>query len=378
METFLIPRRFVRIKALQNLYAYTIAQIAHKKEAVEQVKNDFVFDPFLDALDEKAQRATEQSIAVELCSKAVAAGLPTEAFAYVENKKIEQSVRGHLCHYLAALQKEQALLQGGFSQSKESIYIGLLYVLLLLVEWYKLAKQSHDPCKPTDHLLNSQLAEDPLLRELHDNRSWINAIYKNGISWAKDQDQVKSWFRQFIQAAEIPKWYRSGPDNGVKLLEYILEKIIFQEGPINDFLAMADLYWDEHKRLVKKLLTRVFMLLLTKDFTTFTLLWHHLEEKWTTEAAFYNRLLTIVLENNPLYEAMIGEKAEKWDHERILLTDKLILKLALAELLECQEIPLKVSINEYIEIAKWYGTSKSGSFINGVLEGILKGLEDKR
>ena len=370
MDNFLIPRRFVRIKALQNLYAYTISQKVHKQEAIAQVKKDFTFDSFLDEPDQKEKLAKAQSVAVALFSEAVASALPD--FAYAENSKIEQSVRRHLAHYTAALRQDQTLLQNGFNQSKEAIYMGLLYALRLLVEWHKLAKETHDPCSHADHLLKTQLAQDHLLEELHHNSNWMNAIYKNGVSWAKDQDQVENWYRQFIQPTEIPKAYRSDPNNSVKLLEYILQNIIFQEGPINDFLAMADLYWDEHKRMVKKILTRIFMMRATKDFTTFTLFWHN--PKWAIEAAFYKHLLTIVIQNSALYEAMIGEKTEKWDHERILLTDKLILKLALAELLECKEIPFKVSINEYIEIAKWYGTSKSGSFINGVLEGILKGL----
>lgn len=378
MENLLIPRRFVRIKALQNLYAYAISQKVYQKEATEQVKKDFIFDPFLDAPDQKEPLATEQSIAVALCSEAVAETLPTQAFAYAENKKIEQSVRRHLFHYGAALKEAQILLQNGFNQSKESVYIGLLYALLLLIEWYKLAKESHDPSKPADHLLKTQLTQDPLLEELYHNSNWINAIYKNGVSWAKDQDQVENWYRQFIQPTEMPKSYRSDPNNSIKFLEYILQNIIFQEGPINDFLAMADLYWDEHKRMVKNFLTRIFIMLSTKDFTRFTTFWHNLEEKWAIEAAFYNRLLTVVIQNSSLYEAMIGKKTKKWDRERILLTDKLILKLALAELLECTEIPSKVSINEYIEIAKWYSTAKSGFFINGVLEGILKGLENEK
>ena len=160
--------------------------------------------------------------------------------------------------------------------------------------------------------------------------------------------------------------------SSVELLEDMFQKIIFQEGPINDFLAMTDLYWDEHKRMVKKFLTRIFTMRFTQDFSAFMLFWDH--PKWAIEEGFYNRLLTTVIQNDALYEAMIGQNAEKWDRERILLTDKLILKLALAELLNFKDIPFKVSINEYIEIAKWYGTSKSACFINGVLEGILKGL----
>ncbi|WP_243517231.1 MULTISPECIES: transcription antitermination factor NusB [unclassified Candidatus Cardinium] len=372
MENFVIPRRFVRIKALQNLYAYTITEQAHKQEVIEQVKKDFIFDKFFNEPAEKQHLANAQSLAVALCYEAITKQLPSELIAYQENKKIEQSVRKHLGHYMATLRQDQTFLQNGFNQAKESIYIDLLYTLLLLLAWYKLAKAEHDSCKPGN--LKKQLSQDPLLEELYNHNKWIKAIYKNEISWAKHQDKVLNWYSAFIQSAEMPQTYVSDANSSVNFLDCIVQDIILKESPINDFLAMRDLYWDEHKRIVKKILTQIFRMLSTKDFAGFTLFWQNLERNWTIEAAFYNRLCTIVIQNNSVYEAMIGQKSEKWDSERILLTDKLILKLALAELLECKEIPCKVSINEYIEIAKWYGTTKSGAFVNGVLEGILKGI----
>ncbi|MEF2228759.1 MAG: transcription antitermination factor NusB [Candidatus Cardinium sp.] len=378
MENFLIPRRFVRIKALQNLYGYTIAQKVHQQEAIEQIKKDFTFDSFLDAPDQKDKRVNAQSIAVAIFSEAVATALPIQDFAYAADKQIEQSVHRQLVHYVAALSKDQTRIQNGFNQSKETLYRSLLYTLQLLVAWYKWAKEikgAQDQSEPATHLLTHQLAQDPLLEALCNNSNWIDAIAKNSVNWTKDPYQIENWYRQFIQPAAIPKAYRSTPYNSVKLLEYILQAIIFQEGPMNDCLAMADLYWDEHKRIVKKMLIHVVIMHATKDFTAFTRFWHH--PKWALEAAFYNRLLTMVMQNSTRYEAMISEATKKWDNDRILLTDKLILKLALAELLECKDIPFKVSINEYIEIAKWYGTTKSGCFINGVLEGILKGVENQ-
>ncbi|CCM10416.1 conserved protein of unknown function [Cardinium endosymbiont cEper1 of Encarsia pergandiella] len=372
MKNFIIPRRFVRIKALQNLYAYTIAKQVHEKEAIEQIKKDFVWDCFLDEPIQKEQLTKAQTRAVGLFQAAIATTLPTHTFVYEENKKIAQSVDKHLAYYVEALKKDQTFLQYGFNQAKEYIYITLLYVLLLLVEWCKLGKVMHPSSKETDHLLKKQLAQNPLLEELYHNSKWVKMIYKNGISWAKDQDQVQNWYRQFIQSVEAPKTYLLDPNNSIKILEYVVQHTIFKEGPINDFLAMKDLYWDEHKRMVKKILIHIFKMLSTKDFAAFTLFWDNLEEKWATESKFYSRILTIVIENYIRYEEMIGAQTEKWDKNRILLTDKLILKLALAELIECKEIPFKVSINEYVEIAKWYGSAKSGAFINGVLEGILK------
>lgn len=373
----LIARRFVRIKALQNLYAYTISQQAHKKEAIEQIEKDFIGDHFINE-SEKQVHAKERAVAVALFCKMVAEPLPASSFSYAENSKVEQSIRKNLLRYKQALLKDQTTLQARFNQSKESIYADYLYILLLLIEWYKLAKEHIIAAKQTNCLLlQNQLAKLTLLAELYQNINWISFINKKGISWSKEQDRVQTWYTQLIKPVEIPTTLVDTLDlnNSIKLLEHILQTIIFKRGQVRDFFSMMDLYWDEHKRVVKNMLVQTFKALAAKDFIAFTLSWQNQEEKWREEAVFYNRLVEVVIQKNNAYETMISNKAKKWDSDRMVLIDKLILKLALAELFEFQAIPLKVSINEYIEIAKLYGTPKSGPFINGILDGILKHLQ---
>lgn len=376
-EGYIISRRFVRIKALQNLYAYTITAQAYRKEAIEQVKKDFNFDCFFHKIEQKGEMATMQNIAVTLCSQAIDKDLPPALFSYPENNKIQESIRKHLNAYAAKLHQSQVTFENGIHQSRDSIYRGVIYIWLLLVEWYKRTKVTKASSNQTDNLLRNQLSRSPLLETCYTNSHWINTIDKWQVSWSKDQDQLENWYMQFIESIEIPKTYTCKLDNDVKILDYIVQDIIFREGPINDFFAMLDLYWDLHKPIVQKLLTQIFMMVSTKDFSSFKLFWENLASKWGLEEAFYSHLFSMVIEKSRVYETMIRKKTEKWDSERILLTDKIILKLALAELLEREEIPTKVSINEYIEIAKWYGTHKSGIFINGVLDGILKGLDEQ-
>lgn len=77
-------------------------------------------------------------------------------------------------------------------------------------------------------------------------------------------------------------------------------------------------------------------------------------------------------------DEIIGRHAENWDLARIALIDHIILRMAIAELLTFEDIPPKVSINEAIEVAKKYSTSKSGQFINGILDAVLVDLQDRR
>jgi len=78
------------------------------------------------------------------------------------------------------------------------------------------------------------------------------------------------------------------------------------------------------------------------------------------------------------YRALIEEAIKNWELERLALMDLLILQVALAEILEIEEVPVKVTLNEYIEMAKIYSTPKSGLFVNGILDQLVKKLKDQQ
>jgi N utilization substance protein B len=82
--------------------------------------------------------------------------------------------------------------------------------------------------------------------------------------------------------------------------------------------------------------------------------------------------------NSDMYAGMIDEKARNWEIERIALMDTILIKMALAELLEFPSIPVKVTLNEYIDISKFYSSAKSKVFINGILDKLIVELKEKK
>jgi len=81
--------------------------------------------------------------------------------------------------------------------------------------------------------------------------------------------------------------------------------------------------------------------------------------------------------NSKKYSELIDHNTTNWEIERIALMDTLVMQLAITEVFEFQEIPVKVSLNEYIEIAKYYCTSKSSTFVNGILDNIVREIREK-
>ncbi len=92
---------------------------------------------------------------------------------------------------------------------------------------------------------------------------------------------------------------------------------------------------------------------------------------------FAGELLRKTIYNKEETETLIVPLLENWDKERVALLDMLLMKMAVIELLYFPEIPVKVTMNEYIDLSKLYSTPKSGEFINGILDTILKKLRDE-
>src|SRR4030095_3207749 len=96
------------------------------------------------------------------------------------------------------------------------------------------------------------------------------------------------------------------------------------------------------------------------------------------DKVFCDEIISCTIDNNIKYEQIIKETVDNWDMERIALIDAIIIKMCLSEFFHFEDIPTKVSINEYIDLAKDFSTKNSGKFVNGVLDAILDRLKKEK
>ena len=160
-------------------------------------------------------------------------------------------------------------------------------------------------------------------------------------------------------------------DEDQALAQYILRTLIFKHETIRDHLAEIDLSWTENSEVVRGLAIRTL-----KSVQSPTgLQLEPLSDDWEEDELFLNTLFEKSLENDAEYEQLLAEQLQNWDVERVAMLDKIILQLAVCELLNFPNIPVKVTINEYIELAKAYSTPKSGKFVNGILDNLSEKLQ---
>ena len=135
-----------------------------------------------------------------------------------------------------------------------------------------------------------------------------------------------------------------------------------------------DISWSEDKHILKSMIVKTFKNIEKENDTIDPIL---LSNNWEEDKDFFEKLFEITVGHDKEYEKLIAEKSKNWDIERIAIMDKIILKMALCEMIHFPSIPVKVSINEYIELSKNFSTPKSKKFVNGILDVLSEELKDQ-
>lgn len=275
-----------------------------------------------------------------------------------------------------SLQKQEKFLR----VSIENMYVLYLLILSLLAELHRLAEKhvSHASKKyvatEEDKYPNPEkFIKNRLLLQLVNNEALKNELSKRKLdNWYLNDEYVKIIYKE-IMGSDIYKQYMlNGADDYTDDRDVVLQlfkEIIAPNEKIYDYFEDDKLTWVDDFPIVNTFLVKrlkkakpdsgdhFFLPALLKD---------------QQDLDFANDLLTKTLLNDGKWEKEIEGKTPNWDNDRIAEIDSIILKMAICELLNFPSIPEKVTLNEYLEIAKEYSTPKSSIFINGVLDKLAK------
>lgn len=262
------------------------------------------------------------------------------------------------------------LLQKHFDQSKEL----LTYLIYFITDVASYAEtdaynrsSKHLP-SAEDLSVNTKIAGNLLLWKIKEDPYFISQVNKDKPQLRVDRELVRKLYSQIAETPEY-KLYIATPERN----EEDEKNMMFF---IADFMLSSELFishieenfinWDDDSDMVVPLLRNYFQKPGTLDFEDFVS---------KDKLQFAKSLLQTVLEKSEQLEAYIIPKLKNWDAERIAQLDMILMKQGTAEFLFFDTIPPKVTINEYIDLAKDYSTQQSGQFINGILDGINKDLQ---
>lgn len=254
-------------------------------------------------------------------------------------------------------------------------------MLQLLIDVQKFAVEQIDLRKkknfPTDDDLhpNTRFINNIIIQKVIENKPLQDYVNKQKLSWFENHELIKRLYTELCETEEYIN-YMSNPDHHINkdrdIVEYFYANIIAESDDIHQLLEEKSIYWNDDLEFVISMIIKTLSKFKqsTPDFKTLMPLFKDNDDLEFTKTLFRKTVL-----NSTEHREIIKNHLRNWDLDRVAFIDVLIMEMALSEFMYFPSIPSKVTMNEYIDLAKYYSTSKSQTFINGVLDKIHNDLK---
>lgn len=257
------------------------------------------------------------------------------------------------------------------------------YLLMLIVEVTKYGRQvvEHqeelNSIAHIDNVISHRFIDNQFACQLELNKQLIEFKEEKKLSWTDEDEYIRQLYETITNSKDY-KTYMLEPETDYaqdrELWRRIYKSIIMTDERIDDILEAQSLYWNDDKQIVD-----TFVLKTIKHFDEANGADQELvpEFKDEEDREFAIRLLRRSLVNAEYYRSLIAQNIQNWEMNRLAFMDLLIMQMAIAEILSFPEIPVRISINEYLDIAGYYSTPKSPKYINGVLDHVCRRLQSE-
>ncbi|MCX6284570.1 MAG: transcription antitermination factor NusB [Bacteroidetes bacterium] len=303
-------------------------------------------------------------------------------------------------HYrVKVLQALYAYFQGGESRieiaeknllkSIEMVYqlFSLQFSFLFeLIHFYEYRmEESKNKFYPTADELNpsKKLMQNRVLKMLAGNVPLKKQIEGYSISWTEEQDLVRKTYMKLKVSKDLQSYLISGEttfEEDRSFLIKLFRKNVANNADLRSFCEERSIHWHDDFDVASGFAIKAMMIMpgnfMDKEDIV-SLFTKDNEDEAAESNEFITKLFSLTIIHSEEFEKLISSRSKNWELERIALTDIIILKMALAEVLYFPVIPVKVSLNEYIEISKHFSTQKSKQFINGILDKLVADLTEQ-
>ncbi len=227
-------------------------------------------------------------------------------------------------------------------------------------------KSKYIPAKEQIDLLEAIIA-NKVLQQISGNLQIRDLKDKNKLDWYQSNDVLRSFWNDIKEAQWVKDYASSSSKNYFTDKDFVatlFELLVSDENVVNAYIEDRFINWDDDQVLVLTAIQR--MLKEMRETSKAFLPQKHKDEE--EDLKFLKDLFDFYLQHQDTLSELVATRTKNWDEERIALVDMILMKMALCEILYFPYIPVKVTINEYLELAKLYSTPQSHGFINGILD----------
>ena len=345
----MLNRRNLRIKAMQTLFA------------LQQVRNSdqqLAWEQFLDKVKEigvelEQTKDLEKRIKSYLADPELELSLPASVSEIAEQA---------LSDYQLQFKKDLNFLRSQMLKEVDGIHHLFLWVMSLFVA----LAEFEDALFSRKKSLPQQA---PILKDSPAIKMISDTLDMELPGWHEHQDRLSQWYREIKANVDLLK--EKEEDSGVAGLLFIFKSILWKSESFQNFFEEHDRGWIENKDIIKSLVNKTI-----KSITAEGMVLAPLSYQWEDDKQFFIDIFDYTVKAEQDTDKLVADRAKNWEMDRIAQVDMILLKMALVEMINFPSIPVKVTINEYIELSKKYSTPKSKTFINGILDVLANHLID--
>lgn len=260
------------------------------------------------------------------------------------------------------------------------LYFHLLNLAVLITDYAaSRIEYGKNKLRPTPEELNpnTRFIDNAFVAQLASNEQFIDYLTVRKLSWVNHPEVIKELYEEILACDFFQEYMNS--DNfdyqaDKDLWRKIFRKVILLNESLDNSIEDQSIFWIDDVEIVVSFIIKTIKRFSQQAGSKQKLLPMFKDDE---DIDFAKRLLYGVLQNGSAYRELIDENTQNWELDRIAFMDILIMEIAISELIDFPTIPINVTLNEYIEIAKSYSTDKSGTFINGVLDNIVRKLKEE-
>ena len=266
-----------------------------------------------------------------------------------------------------------------FSLSKAYDLYNYLLMLIVAITRYDIQQVEHkeemNRVAHIDEKVSRRFCDNQFAMQLESNIQLQNFKNNSKKSWDNEIAFIKNLYEQIV-ASDIYTEYMALETTDYnadrEFWRKIYKNIVMKNEELDDVIEDQSLYWNDDREIVDTFVLKTIKRFDPKNGEEQELV---PEYKDVEDREFAQRLFRRTILNDEYYRELISRSVKNWEFNRLAYMDIVIMQTAVAELLSFPQIPVSVTINEYVEIAKWYSTPKSGSYVNGIVDAVAKRLK---